>query len=142
MHTSSLRNYSLRRALIIAVLMTATVLPCFGQLNSRPGSIALIARLESLSVTTSPADGFSLIARTHDEFPHVPISLSTSWAVPSNRTTVRVIEDGTPLFAQPSGESNHPGHRTDRLDVAIAHERSETDRENKRRLVVIFVQAL
>ena len=77
------------------------------QFVSRPATIVLVARLESLSVTrasalsipaqeSAPATGFV-----------TPIAVTTSWAVPANSTTMRIAAYAVDLApgvgAAPSG---------------------------------------
>lgn len=63
----------------------------FARLNSRPATVTLIATLESLSISRSS----SLIAVGPFEearsSPADPVSITSSWAVPRNFTTVRVV---------------------------------------------------
>lgn len=141
MHTSSSRTGRLLYACTVALLLTSISPSSLGQFNSRPASVALIARLESLSVGAAPSGDVSFAG--HGDKHPVSVLVTTAWAVPSNRTTVSVLENGTPLFSQSAGESNRPGRRIDQLNIALAPDRSEgANPENQRRKVIIFVQAL
>jgi len=141
MHTASLDFGRLLRNLSIALMLASIQRASTGQLNSRNVSITLVARLESLSVSAVlPADG-GFPSPGHNG--PIPISITTSWAVPSNRTTVRVIEDGKTLFSQSSGDSNRPKKRIDQLSVAFPCDRlGAAEPEIKQRRVTIVVQAL
>lgn len=140
MPINSMRTGRLYRVLVVSML-TALLAPCGrGQLNSGGASVALIARLESLSVSFAPANAVSVAQVSHDATPH--LTLATSWTLPSNRTTVRVVENGVPLFSHAADDSNRAGSRTDQLDFALSNTRSEkSGTESPRRSVVIVVEA-
>ena len=70
------------------LLLLAASSRCPAQLNARPGAVLLIARLESLSVSTD-ANGSESRNRVYSDGDSV--SLTTSWAVPANLTTLRVL---------------------------------------------------
>lgn len=141
MHTASLDIGRLMRKLSIALLLASIQPAGIGQLNSRNVSITLVARLESLSVSAVlHADGgFPARGRNGP----IPISITTSWAVPCNRTVVRVVENGKAVFSQAAGDSNRPESRIDQLSIALPSDRSETANANTEQgSVIIFVQAL
>ena len=143
MHTSSSRTSTLLYALSLTVLLMPISQHSPGQINSRAAGITMIARLESLSVAAALIDYDGSAAQRLTRSHTASVSVTTSWAIPSNLTTVRVVENGTPLFSQPAGDSNRPGRRTDLLNVAISHDRSEgTSAQNQHKTVTIFVQAL
>ncbi len=72
----------------------------------------------------------------------IPFTVTTSWTVPSNLTTVRVSHDGVPLFTQNAGDRNRVARRSDDIQVVVNNEtRNATDREMSEP-VVIVVQAL
>ncbi len=87
---------------VLAILAGVLSSPCLiAQLHSGPASVVLIARVESISVsatsavTAVPQDGTQV-----DESERVGVK--TSWAVPANRTTVRVVgglSDGSQMVA-------------------------------------------
>lgn len=138
MHRSSSGPRRLLSALTIALLITLLSPPSLGQVDARSASITLVARLESLSVkaTLSNDDGSGGYMQRH-------VLVATSWAVPSNRTTIRVIENGTPLFSQALGQSAQPERRIDPINLAPAADKSEeANTETQPRSVVILVQAL
>jgi len=140
MPISSLRRGRLVRVFLIGVL-TASISPCGGgQLNSGGASVALVARLESLSVSFASADSGALEQPGRGTPAHM--TLATSWALPSHRTTVRVVENGVPLFSHAAGDSNRAGSRMDQLDFALSSTRlAGSSTESSRRSVVIVVEA-
>lgn len=139
LHRSSSGAARLLNALTIVLLLTLQSSPSLGQVNARSVSITLVARLESLSVAATVANETAWGG--HDVLHHVLVT--TSWAVSSNRTTIRVTENGTPLFSQAPGQSNRPGQRIDPLNLSPASNKSEeANAEIQPRRVVIFVQAL
>ena len=143
MHTRSSCIGRLLSALAIALLLTSISPPGFGQVNSRTVNITLVARLESLSVGATLPDDVGFPARGYDNSPQIPILLTTSWAVPSNRTTVRVVENGRTLFSQAAGDSDRPKTRIDQLNIVLRGDRSEVaNPESQPCRVIIFVQAL
>ena len=127
----------------IALLLTSDSSTGFGQLASRKSSITLVARLESLSIAATLPDRVAFPVQRRAGLSEIPVLLTTGWAVPSNRTTVRVIEDGKTLFSQSSGGSNRPTKRVDQLNVALPCDSLEAvNPEIKQRRVTIVVQAL
>lgn len=143
MHTVSSYISRLLSTFTIALLLTSNSASGFGQLKSTTASIALIARLESLSVAATLPDNVGFPAPGHNAVSEIPVLLTTGWAVPSNRTTVRVVEDGKTLFSQGSGDSNRPKRRIDQLNIAVPCDELEAaTREIKQRRVTIVVQAL
>lgn len=88
--------------IILAILLGFLSSPSlFAQLHSRPASVMLIARLESLSVSATSAgpEVPGVGAATEDSR---EVAVKTSWAVPANCTTVRVIgglSDGSQVVA-------------------------------------------
>jgi len=75
------------RCLSLALLLAAS--KCFAQLNAGSGAVLLIARLESLSVS-SDANGLN-VAGNSVYSDGDSVSLTTSWAVPANLTTLKVL---------------------------------------------------
>jgi hypothetical protein len=138
MHRSSSGTGRLLSALAIFLLLTFLSPPSLGQVDSKAASITLVARLESLSVAATLANDAGWGGR---DMLHVLVT--TTWAVSSDRTTVRVIENGTPLFSQALGESNHPGRRIDPLNLPPGQGKLRgANAESQPRSVVILVQAL
>jgi hypothetical protein len=143
MHTSPSRTSTLIYALSLTVLLMPISQHSPGQINSRAAGITLVARLESLSVAAALIDNDSSTAQRLNRSHAASVSVTTSWAVPSNLTTVRVVENGMPLFSQAAGDSNRPGMRTDLLNVALPHDKPEgMSAQDQHRTVTIFVQAL
>lgn len=143
MHTTSSHTGRLLSAFMIALLLTSISPAGMGQLNSKAASIGLVARLESLSVVAVLPRDIGFPAPERDNIPHIPVFLTTSWAVPSNRTTVRVVEDGSVVFSQASGDSNRPKTRIDQLNIALPCDLSEVANPGtQQRRVTIVVQAL
>ena len=137
-HRSSSGTGRLLSALTIALLIMLLSLPSLAQVNSRGASITLVARLESLSVeaTLPNDDSSSGHMQRH-------VLVTTSWAISSNLTTIRVIENGTPLFSQALGQSAQPGRRIDALNLASTPDKlGGANPETQPRRVVILVQAL
>lgn len=143
MRTTSSHIGRLLSTFPIALWLMSTPPAGFGQFNSRPASIALVARLESISVVAALPGDFDSLAPGHDSLHRIPALLTTSWTIPSNRTTVRVVENGKSLFSQPTVDSNRPTKRIDQLNAAIYCDRSEeANPEVEQGSVIIFVQAL
>jgi hypothetical protein len=59
-------------------------------LLSRPASVVLIARLESLSVAAAPVASLSTLPSAVDVPAAQGMSITTRWALPSNLTTLRL----------------------------------------------------
>ena len=138
-HRSASGTDKLLGALAIALLLMVFSPPILGQAGSPTASISLVARLESLSVAATFANDAGWDGP--DMLHHVLVT--TSWAVPSNRTTVSVTENGTRLFSQALGESGRPGRRMDPLPLPPSQDKSEeANAENQPRSVIILVQAL
>ncbi len=79
------------RAIVSAIFLGALASqPSFGQLYSRPASIVLIATLESLSVSATPLAPAVSQAGEGTADSHL-LTITTSWAVPANRTTLRMV---------------------------------------------------
>jgi len=141
MKTKSSRSRCLLCALTIWVLLMSASQHITSQLNSRAGNVSLVARLESLSVASVPASNEGLNELEHNGVRRMTVM--TSWAIPSNRTTVRVFENGMPVFSQASGESSGPGRRTDQIRVVLERDGVGTANTNgERNSVVIVVEAL
>lgn len=139
MHRSLSGTGRLLSALAMVLLLTFLSPPSLGQVDSKAASITLVARLESLSVAATLANDAGWGGR--DMLHHVLVT--TTWAVSSDRTTVRVIENGTPLFSQALGESNQPGRRIDPLNLPPGQGKLRgANAESQPRSVVILVQAL
>ena len=142
MHTVSSYISRLLSTFTVALLLTSNSATGFGQLKSTT-SIALIARLESLSVAATLPDSVGFLAPGHNAVSEIPVLLTTGWAVPPNRTTVRVVEDGKTLFSEGSGDSNRLKKRIDQLNIAVPCDELEAaNREIKQHRVTIVVQAL
>ena len=120
------------------VLLMASISPCsLGQRNSGVANVTLIARLESLSVTVSPS--YQLSHTLDRDF----LLVTTSWVAPSNRTTIRIVENGTIYLSEAIGESNQPRTRIVQLKVAIPDGRSNVQHPgDERGRVIIVVEAL
>jgi hypothetical protein len=78
-------------SIILAILLGFLSSPSlFAQLHSRPASVMLIARLESLSVSATSAGpevpGVGAATKVSRE-----VAVRTSWAVPANCTTLRLV---------------------------------------------------
>lgn len=114
----------------------------WGKSASRSATVTLIATLESLSVSASPRGTFPLSTSNRIGQHLFPLTITTSWAVPSNLTTVRVIHDGVTLFAQKAGETNCVARRTDHVDVVLKDDIRTTTERQISEPVVILVQAL
>ncbi len=81
------------RAVVLAILVGALASrPVPAQLHSGTASVMLIATLESLSVSASTAAPAGAQAGAEFDGSH-PVAITTSWAVPAHRTTVRVVGD-------------------------------------------------
>jgi hypothetical protein len=129
--------------LTVILLLTLKAPASLAQLSSGPGSIALTARLESLSVSAVPPEDAIGGAGDHNKVHRISVRLTTSWSVPSNLTTIKVVEDGTPIFSQSTGQSSRPGKRLDQLYIERGPDETEgASLENQRRRVIIIVQAL
>jgi hypothetical protein len=126
------------------VLLIATISPSvFGQNNSTTASITLVARLESLSVCAAFPDDAGATIRQHDNSTPIPVLLTTSWAVSSNRTTVKISENGRALFFQAAVDSDRSKTRTDLFNVVLHGDRSEAANPViQPSRVIILVQAL
>jgi hypothetical protein len=97
-------------ALAAALLAAVASQPACAQLHSGSASIALIATLEWLSVSASPAG--SVIPQAGSFISDgQPLAIKTSWAVPANRTTLRLtgaLSDGSSGIAAGSGAPESP----------------------------------
>jgi hypothetical protein len=99
----------------------------WGQLNGRTAAVTLVATLESLSVGATPRAELELSTNRIQGTRLFPLTITTSWAVPSNLTTVKVTHDGIDLFAQRAGETNRVAKRIDNIDVVVTSDK--TDRQ-------------
>ncbi len=61
------------------------------QLNSSPAGVVLIARVESLSLSTSSATASPVSTGTEPAAATGAVLISTRWAVPANYTTLRLL---------------------------------------------------
>jgi hypothetical protein len=121
-------SFSALAALFFLLAMVPAHLAC--QMSDRPpmvlgrASVTLIATLESLSVGVAPMAP-AVPVPGHDSVPDAgSVAITTSWAVPANLTTIRMIciaSDGSAnaidVYAQRAGESNRAFTRTDYLHV-------------------------
>jgi len=96
------------RGLCLLLLLAASD-TCSAQLNARPGAVLLIARLESLSVSTDANGHESAGNNVYSDGNSV--SLTTSWAVPANLTTLRVLGYVQAATPGPSAEDIAPCKR-------------------------------
>lgn len=142
-NTRSLSTVRLLCALSIAIFSALMASASAAQTNSRPASITLVARLESLSVAVS-LTGDVCSTNQGWERPHpVCVLVTSSWAVSPNRTTIRVIEGSRSLFSQSSGESNRPSRRVDQLILEQAPDGSERGNPNNQLgKLTLLVEAL
>jgi hypothetical protein len=113
-------NQLLRHALCLLAILAPIAPAAFGQadtsatrpapLLSRPAAVALVATLESLSVTTSPA-GPPLSAWPADS---AAMAVTTGWTIRANCTTLRVsgYSGGFSVFGRDS-LSVSPGDNSD-----------------------------
>jgi hypothetical protein len=84
------KKQQLNRAAFVFVLFTLNARFTFCQLNSSAASVVLIATLESVTVAATPT--ITIPLASGDRAKSVPpISITTSWAVRSNRTTIRLV---------------------------------------------------
>jgi len=142
MQPNSLRRRRVICALGITFLLVWGSPLNFGQVNSGPSAVSLVARLESVSITARLSEDVRCTASGRNERRVSSVSLAASWALPTNRTIVRIIENNTPVFAQVAGESGRPERRIQQLEIALACDRSEEqDPEIHQRKVVISVEA-
>ena len=111
-HSTPMQNSSkmhlVRAAMAVALLAIGSPL-AFSQLYSRPATVVLIARLESLSVSAAPAGMEAPPAQTAS--PLSPsIAFTASWVVRSNLTTLRLVG-----YLAPDPEaSDEPDHSSPR----------------------------
>ena len=130
--------------ILISFLMSSGLTRSFGEAIAKPASINLVARLESLSVTAAPQKQVDSTGwGSHTELPGC-LSITASWAIPSNRTTVRVIENDTPLFVLSPDDTGRPGRQTHQLRLGCTPARSEkvNDHNQGPPTVNIVVEAL
>lgn len=91
------------------LLLAANALVVSGQMMRRPAlfsgsaSVVLIARVESLSVVANQEAAAGPVV-AGEPFAALPISITTSWAVPANFTTFRLSE----YFGLPTATSAAP----------------------------------
>lgn len=89
------------RSAALVILASAAALPAAAQLVSRPATVVLVARLESLSVAQSSTLLAGLAAHPVSAAAAPVISVTSSWALPANSTTMRVVAytvDATPTL--------------------------------------------
>jgi hypothetical protein len=87
--TAASRNRRLGIA-VLAICLGAVNAPlAWGQLHSRPAAVVLIANLESLSVSARFAPSFPGTGPAETDLEQVAVS--TSWAIPAHRTTLRLF---------------------------------------------------
>jgi hypothetical protein len=135
------------RPIVWGMLTSALILPSSSdssaQFASRSASVTLIATLESLSVAASPRTGSSPSPYTFRGTEYVPVTIVTKWAVPSHRTTVRLVNGDETLLMQTAGESNLAAKRVDDFDVVLSRDlENESNRKVTSGEVLIQVQAL
>lgn len=105
--------------------------------------MTLVATLESLSVAATSRDGLEFSTNGMQGARLFPLTITTTWAVPSNLTTVKVTYDGITVFTQKAGETNRVARRIDNIDLALPSDRTERQTDGLLRGVVrILVQAL
>lgn len=99
-----------------ALIATLASQSSFGQLHSRPAGVVLVATLESLSVSAttpsllaSASDGASIDGSER-------VQIRTSWAVPADRTTLRLIgalsTESQTISGSNGGSANPPAPLT------------------------------
>jgi len=132
----------LLRTVILTIALLCGSEPCFGQIDSGAASVALTARLESLSLAAAPLGEPSITAQGYG-LRHVSVLITSFWAVPSNLTLVRAFENGNPIVSDAVQQSSGSGRRRDGLRVALPRERSRvTTSSEVGDMVTIVVQAL
>lgn len=142
-------------------LLTVSMPRAFEQLDRQPpltpgpASVMLVATLESLSVGAAPPLVQNAAAQGQ------PVAITTSWAVPANLTTLRLVgylEDdpkaaqasallqaggeAIPLFTETAGKSNLPATRIDRLNIAMDWQDAAVHAAGNKGVLSILVQAL
>lgn len=80
-----------RVAFATFLLSLLTSFPAFAQFASRPATVLLVARLESLSIAQT-----SMLASAQSLHPirvsgPAALAVTSSWALPANSTTMRVV---------------------------------------------------
>lgn len=125
---------------VIAIaLSTTSSLPSAAQVACSGAGISLVARLESLSVSVLPSAP-STAERGRERLSY--LSVLTSSVLPSNRTTIRVFENGTPLYTQAATESGRRERRTDQVDLLPMRMSPEAKNPDGQRIVLIRMEAL
>jgi hypothetical protein len=126
-------------------------------LTSRPTGIMLIATLESLSVVATPFAAPLPSSAANALTNRPPISITTSWAVPTNLTTIRLtgyLADASQAigtnrlpglktaleFAQTAGETNQAATRIDNLKIGATDQAGLHSKVNSGPLSIV-VQA-
>lgn len=139
-----LRGYRWPVSVVMAsFFLFANATGTWGQLNGRTATVTLVATLESLSVGATPRDGLEFPTNGMEGARLFPLAITSSWAVPSNLTTVKVTQDGITLFAQKAGETNRVARRIDNVDVVLTSDKNDGQTDGLPRGVVrILVQAL
>ncbi len=84
------RMHDRLRSAALVTLVSAAALPAVAQLAARPATVVLVARLESLSVAQSSTLPPGRAANPVSAGVPV-ISVTSSWALPANSTTMRVV---------------------------------------------------
>jgi hypothetical protein len=142
MQASVWRPGRLVLAVITCILPLSISQPCSGQRTSKQASVYLTARLESISVSAVPFTEFDLIGQGHGELGDRSVLITASCALSSERTLVRIVENGRPLFFGTAWGSNRPVHRVYQLSIPAPDGRSGREEFNvQRRSVSIIVQA-
>jgi hypothetical protein len=138
------RGYRCLACIVLTSLfLLANAASGWGQLNARTASVTLVATLESLSVAATSRDGLEFSTNGMQGARLFPLTITTTWAVPSNLTTVKVTYDGITVFTQKAGETNRVARRIDNIDLALPSDRTERQTDGLLRGVVrILVQAL
>lgn len=77
-------------ALLAGISLALFSSPSLAQLHSRPASVMLVATLESVSVSATP--GIPGVRDNDGPRPDSqPVVITTSWAIPAHRTTLRLV---------------------------------------------------
>jgi len=132
----------LLRTVIFTIALLCVSGPCLGQSDSGSASVALTARLESLSLAAASLGEPSITTQGHG-LRHVFVLIRSFWALPSNLTLVRTFENGNPILSDAVRQSSGSGWRTGGLSVALPSEGSRGTKSSEvGDMVTIVVQAL
>lgn len=100
------RGHDRLRTAALIIVTSAAALPASAQLASRPATVVLVARLESLSVAQSSTLPAGRAAAKVSAVAGPVVSVTSSWALPANSTTMRVVAytvDATPVLPLSAG---------------------------------------